>query len=247
MLLQPQVIFIDAVGTLFGVQGSVGEIYSQFAAQAGVEVDAQQLNRAFIKSFLAAPRAAFAGVAIAEIPQQELAWWRAIAAASFSQVDALEQFGDFDAFFQPLFEHFATADPWFVYADVPKILAEWQAAGIAIGVLSNFDSRLHKVLQALDLAQFFSSVTISTAVGFAKPEPGIFAAALAEHDCPPQAAWHIGDSWHEDVGGAIAARVQPIWLNRHSQPLPENAAAVTIIHSFAELPKLKPSALKQLF
>ncbi len=241
MLPQPKVIFLDAVGTLFGVQGSVGEIYSQFAAQAGVQVDAQQLNQAFIKSFFAAPRAAFAGVESAEIPQHELAWWRAIAAASFNQVGALEQFADFDAFFQLLFDHFATADPWFVYEDVLTMLAEWQAAGIAIGVLSNFDSRLHKVLHVLGLADFFGSVTISTAVGFAKPEPGIFTAALAKYDCAPKAAWHIGDSWDEDVAGAIAAGLQPIWLNRHLQPLPDSVTAVTMINSFVDLLPTQPN------
>ncbi len=235
MLPQPQVIFLDAVGTLFGVQGSVGEIYSQFAAQAGVQVDAQQLNQAFMKSFVAAPRAAFAGVPIAEIPEKEFAWWRAIAAASFSQVGVIEQFADFDAFFRPMFDHFATAEPWFIYDDVPEILAHWQAAGIQMGVLSNFDSRLYKVLKGLNLEQFFTSVTISTAVGFAKPEAGIFAAALAEYNCAPQTAWHIGDSWDDDVVGAIAAGLHPIWLNRHSQPLPTEELAVTTIGSFYDL------------
>jgi putative hydrolase of the HAD superfamily len=233
MLPQPQVIFLDAVGTLLGVQGSVGEIYSQFAAEAGVQVDAQQLNQAFMQSFMAAPRAAFAGVAIAEIPAKEFAWWRAIVAASFSQMGVIDQFADFDAFFRPMFDYFATAEPWLIYDDVPEILAHWQAAGIQMGVLSNFDSRLHQVLKALNLEQFFSSVTISTAVGFAKPEVGIFTAALAEHHCAPQAAWHIGDSWDEDVLGAIAAELHPIWLNRHSQALPERA--VVTISSFSDL------------
>ncbi|NJM95274.1 MAG: hydrolase, partial [Acaryochloridaceae cyanobacterium CSU_5_19] len=43
---RPSIIFLDAVGTLFGVQGTVGEIYSQFALEIGIEVDAQQLNKA---------------------------------------------------------------------------------------------------------------------------------------------------------------------------------------------------------
>ncbi len=39
---KPQVIFLDAVGTLFGVKGSVGAIYSQIAADFGVEVVAKE-------------------------------------------------------------------------------------------------------------------------------------------------------------------------------------------------------------
>lgn len=35
---KPKVIFLDAVGTLFGVKGSVGTVYSQIAQDFGVEV-----------------------------------------------------------------------------------------------------------------------------------------------------------------------------------------------------------------
>jgi putative hydrolase of the HAD superfamily len=220
--VQPQVIFLDAVGTLFGIRGSVGKIYQHFAATAGVQVDAKALNQAFFQSFAAAPRAAFPGVPQAQIPQLEYNWWRAVAAQSFARVEALEQFADFDAFFQPLFAYFVTADPWELYAEVPQVLAAWQAAGIRLGVLSNFDSRLHQVLQALEIRHFFSSVTISTQVGAAKPEPDIFTAALQEQSLQdldsPNQAWHIGDSWSEDVVGAHAAGLTPIWLNR-KQPL----------------------------
>ena len=38
-MLPPKIIFLDAVGTLFGVRGTVGEIYSGFAQAAGVAVD----------------------------------------------------------------------------------------------------------------------------------------------------------------------------------------------------------------
>jgi putative hydrolase of the HAD superfamily len=223
--VQPQVIFLDAVGTLFGIRGSVGKIYQRFAAAAGVQVDAKTLNQAFFQSFAAAPRAAFPGVPQAQIPQLEYNWWRAVAAQSFAEVGVLEQFPDFDVFFQPLFAYFVTADPWELYTEVPQVLAAWQAAGIRLGVLSNFDSRLHQVLQALEIRHFFSSVTISTQAGAAKPEPEIFTAALQEqqqqsisYSLSPSQVWHIGDSWPEDVVGAHAAGLTPIWLNR-KQPL----------------------------
>lgn len=42
-----RVLFFDAVGTLFRVRGSVGQVYSQVAAEYGVRVDPQALDRAF--------------------------------------------------------------------------------------------------------------------------------------------------------------------------------------------------------
>uniref|UniRef100_B8HWA7 REG-2-like, HAD superfamily (Subfamily IA) hydrolase n=1 Tax=Cyanothece sp. (strain PCC 7425 / ATCC 29141) TaxID=395961 RepID=B8HWA7_CYAP4 len=227
-MARPQVIFLDAVGTLFGVRSSVGEIYGDFARQVGVDVDPVALNRAFLNSFRAAPRAAFPGQSAANLPGLEMDWWEAIATDSFAQVGVLDQFTDFHHFFVDLFTHFATAAPWVVYEEVPQVLADWQAAEIQLGVVSNFDSRLYQVLQVLDLAQYFTSVTISTAVGAAKPEPGIFKSALEKYGCLPAQAWHIGDSWSEDVGGAIAAGLTPVWLNREAQSAPVGTIAMEI-------------------
>ncbi|MGP1386121.1 MAG: HAD-IA family hydrolase [Thainema sp.] len=211
---RPQVIFLDAVGTLFGVRDSVGIAYCQIAERFGVQADAEQVNTAFITSFRAAPSMAFPDAHADEIPQQEYDWWAAIAVQTFEQVGLLDQFADFDAFFSDLYEHFKTAKPWFVYPDVWEALKHWQQQGIPLGVLSNFDSRLYPVLEALELAPWFDSVTISTEVGAAKPDAKVFETAIAKHNCPPAAALHIGDSHSMDYEGACAAGLQAIWLDR---------------------------------
>lgn len=218
--MKPAVIFLDAVGTLFGVRGTVGEIYGCFAAQAGVMVDSHRLNQAFIESFFAAPKAAFPNVVPPELYKQELLWWKAVAARAFQQVGALSAFTDFDAFFQILFDHFATPEPWFVYPEVPQALQKWQQQGIRLGVISNFDSRLHPVLAALELNDYFETITSSTEIGAAKPDAQVFAAALAKHQIAPQEAWHIGDSWQDDYQGAEQAGLQGVWLNRTAKKTP---------------------------
>jgi putative hydrolase of the HAD superfamily len=70
------------------------------------------------------------------------------------------------------------------------------------------------VLQSLGLREYFKSITISTQARAAKPDPQIFAIALKKHDCPPEAAWHIGDSIIEDYHGAKAAGLRGIWIDR---------------------------------
>ena len=211
---RPKVIFLDAVGTLFGVKASVGQVYGEIAQRFGVKVSSDALNQAFLQSFQAAVPPVFPGVEPQEIPQCEFEWWQVIALRTFQQVGVLDQFPDFYAFFTELYTHFATAEPWFVYPDVRPALENWIKLGIELGVLSNFDSRLYSVLQALDLAKFFTSVSISTQVGAAKPDPKIFAVGLHKHDCPPELAWHIGDSFKEDYQGAKAAGLYAIWLKR---------------------------------
>ena len=205
---KPQVIFLDAVGTLFGVQGSVGEIYSAIAQQFGVRVSPATLEASFRQSFQTSPPLAFPGVKLEEISQKEFNWWRSIARNTFSQVGVIDSFKDFDCFFTQLYQHFATADPWYVYADVVPTLQKWQEQGIELGIISNFDSRIYSVVEALALRHFFDSITISSAVSAAKPAQQIFLSALAKHKCQPQQAWHIGDSRREDYQGAIAVGMQ---------------------------------------
>jgi putative hydrolase of the HAD superfamily len=222
------------VGTLFGIRSTVGEIYAQFAQQIGLNLDAQQLDTAFVQSFRAAPRAAFAQAALPDLRHLEYSWWRTVAWQSFQSVGALAQIPDFDAFFQPLFTYFETADPWILYPETLKALDQLKTLKIELAIISNFDSRLYAVLEALVLGSWFESVTLSTQVGAAKPEAEIFAAAIAKHQCLPSQAWHVGDSWSEDYQGSVAAGLQGIWLNRDgaklsaSNPASNSAAALEI-------------------
>lgn len=214
---QPKVIFLDAVGTLFGVRGSVGEVYSAIALQFGVTVPAEILNEAFYQAFAAASAPIFPGNDPEEIPQCEFEWWRVVAVRTFQQAGVLNQFADFTDFFDYLYHHFASEQPWFVYPDVIPSLEAWRRIGIQLGVLSNFDSRLKLVLKALKLEEYFTSVTISTLTGVAKPDPKIFAMALEKHFCDATDAWHIGDSFKEDYQGAKAAGLRAILLERGEQ------------------------------
>ncbi|HEY9666709.1 MAG TPA: HAD-IA family hydrolase, partial [Coleofasciculaceae cyanobacterium] len=163
-----------------------------------------------------------------EIPECEFEWWRAIALRTFQQAGVLTQFEDFDDFFDQLYNHFATAEPWFIYPDVLPALEAWRKIGIELGIVSNFDSRLYWVLEALKLKEFFTSITISTEVGFAKPDPKIFAIALQHHSCAANDAWHIGDSFRQDYQGAKAAGLRAILLDRSSQRVGSEAIASTI-------------------
>jgi len=238
---RPHVIFFDAVGTLFGVKDSVGQIYAAIAEEFNVQADPVVLNRLFIQNFKAAPKMAFPGVARSQIPVYEYQWWQAIARTSFTQAELIEQFTDFNAYFQRLYDHFATADAWDLYEEVPETLASLQNLGIELAVISNFDSRLYPVLEALNLSQFFRSVTISTEVGAAKPDRQIFASAMSKHNYQTNSDfWHIGDSWQEDYEGAKNADLKAIWLNRESGK-PASSSAIPHLAALLELivPELK--------
>jgi putative hydrolase of the HAD superfamily len=228
----PQVIYVDAVGTLFGVRGSVGEQYAKIATDFKVSLDPDLINRAFYRIFQTAPKMAFPNLPQSDIAIAEYEWWRSLAEKTFSQTGDLIKFSDFEAFFKNLYAYFAMAEPWFIYEDTRLALDLWQQQGITLGLLSNFDSRLYEVIKALELDHYFDSVTISTEVGAAKPDAKIFEAALAKHQIQtsPDLAWHIGDSFSEDYVGANAVGINAFWLNRnpHSTSDPAKQSALTV-------------------
>ncbi|QEQ02115.1 HAD family hydrolase [Thermosynechococcus sp. QKsg1] len=227
----PQLITLDAVGTLFGLRESVGTVYGRFAAEVGVQVDSAALDVAFFKAFRAAPPCAFPDLEAAQRAEAELRWWQGVAAETFRRAGVLDQFADFDRFFAPVFAYYATAEPWLLYSDVLPALKEWQAQGIPLMVVSNFDSRLYGVLEALGLAPFFKEVWISSEVGAAKPNRLIFERAVTPY--ATSQVWHIGDSWEDDVLGAQGAGLQAIWLRRDRPLLPEPA-----IHETRAVPQI---------
>ena len=216
-MTRPKVIFLDAVGSLFGVKGSVGEVYQTLSQQAGVSASAKQLDQAFYRSFAAASAMAFPDAPAVEIPHREYLWWLAVAKDTFQRAGILQDFSDFESFFEGVYQHFATAAPWVVYEDTVTSLQRWQTMGISLGIISNFDSRIYAVLEALNLQQYFETITISTEARAAKPDPLIFTTALQKHGCSPQQAWHVGDSRKDDVKGAQAIGLRGIWLKRPNQ------------------------------
>ena len=211
----PQVIFLDAMGTLFGIKESIGTIYQATAKNYGVTVNASSIDRAFADSFKIAPPLAFDVTENEQqIYQQEFNWWKKVVRQTFDRLEKLSDFTDFSLFFNELYTYFATDKPWYIYPDVVPCLQNWQKQGIQLGIISNFDSRLYKVLKMLKIRHFFDSITISSEAGFAKPDPNIFQIALKKHNCISQQAWHIGDSFTDDYQGALAAEIKSFWLNR---------------------------------
>jgi putative hydrolase of the HAD superfamily len=211
---KPQVIFLDAVGTLFGVKGSVGAIYSQIAADFGVQVAPESLEQSFITLFPRVKPLAFPKAATEQLPELEYQWWRSLTGSVFQDLDCLEQFVDFEQFFRQLYDYFATAEAWILYEDVIPALRRWQIEGIELGIISNFDSRIYPVLAQLGLEYFFRSITISSHTGAAKPDSEIFQIALQKHDCSPEKAWHIGDSKKDDYQGAKAVGIEAFLIKR---------------------------------
>ncbi|MFI5398701.1 MAG: HAD-IA family hydrolase [Candidatus Binatia bacterium] len=208
-----KVIFFDAAGTLFRVRGSVGQAYATIAARHGVVVTAEVIASRFRAAFQRMPPMCFPGVAEAETPRHERAWWRHVVTTAFAGLP----FADFEQFFNDLFDSFAHAESWELFSDVIPTLSGLRSRGLRLGIVSNFDSRLTTICEGLEIAHFFDAVVMSGRVGCAKPDPRIFLIALERMGANRAEALHVGDSQTLDVQGAHAAGLRAILIDRQSQ------------------------------
>jgi putative hydrolase of the HAD superfamily len=210
------VVFFDVAGTLIRVRDGVGTQYARVAGHFGLTADPTVLEREFPRAFRAAPPMAFPGAGGEAIPGLERAVWRGIVRDVFAGAGLLERFasGTFDVYFDAVYRHFEDAATWDVFPDVMPALDALRARGISLGIVSNFDSRVRRILAGLGLAASFESVTLSSEVGATKPDRAIFARALARHGVDAARAVHVGDSPAEDGEGARAAGLRAVLIDR---------------------------------
>jgi putative hydrolase of the HAD superfamily len=96
---------------------------------------------------------------------------------------------------------------------VPELLADLGAAGHTLAVVSNacHPPLVPDHLEALGIADAFAAVVTSIEVGWRKPRPEIFAAALAAVGATAEDAVFVGDNPVADYAGATAAGMAA-WL-----------------------------------
>jgi HAD superfamily hydrolase (TIGR01509 family) len=128
--------------------------------------------------------------------------------------------------------------------DVGDVLAHLAAARIPVAAVSNaaFSARaLAAELKRHGLLDYFCFVISSADFGLRKPHPAIFEAALDRLGVQAARSWFVGDTLSEDIVGAQAAGLQPIWLS--GEPAAPIPTAVTLVRDWASLRRLFDSTL----
>jgi len=217
-------VYFDAAGTLIKPARRVGESYSFIAAKYGKVVTPSELFDRFRICFDAAPRLAFPDAAPNEIEPLERQWWKTLVAKVFTPWDP---FDNFDGYFDELFAYFASPTAWALYPEVNDTLAGLSERGVTLAVISNFDSRLVRILDGLGVGQCFTDVFVSSRVGYAKPDRQIFDAALGRHGIDAESAIHVGDSETHDLNGAQNAGITGLLIDRNRAAEPFESHRIT--------------------
>jgi putative hydrolase of the HAD superfamily len=121
--------------------------------------------------------------------------------------------------------------------DAIPLLDALRAHGLRLGLCSNAPYRvqsLHAQLAFLGLDAHLDAVTFSSEVGWRKPSPRIFAAALSALGTTPERTVMVGDSETADIAGAQAAGMRAVLIRRSGNRTSGDADEV--IAALQELP-----------
>jgi len=113
-----------------------------------------------------------------------------------------------------VYEEFGDASRWHLYDDVLPAFERLRARGIRLGIISNWDSRLVRVLEGLGVGEYVQTIVSSADVKLRKPDPRIFELACSRLDVRAKDASHVGDHHYSDIVGATAAGLRAVLVDR---------------------------------
>lgn len=226
--MKAEIIFLDCAGTLLHPAESIGEVYARAAAEFGISCGpADEVEKRFRDAWRSAGSPIYRHGPDENV---DLDWWREIVRKSLRAEDAHSSADSgvaFEACFQALFQHYAQPDSWRRYTDVLPALRALHGK-VRLGVLSNFDARIHALLDGHGLSPFFETVVISSESGSCKPDPEIFHRAAKLAGVPAARCLLAGDDPENDWQGAAASGWQVFCLRR-----PENSLTDLIPPDFS--------------
>jgi putative hydrolase of the HAD superfamily len=216
-------IVFDVGGTLIYPADPVGETYARLARVHGVKLPAEATTTSFreaMKSSSPRPKGTI------PCDGNDRAWWKQVVTRSLPE-NAFVDPAVFDAFFEEVYLHFAKPDAWGIYPEALEVLEALRDRAIDLIVLTNWDARLHAVLDGNGLGEFLSQRFISAELGWEKPDPAIYRHVTEFLRLPPTALLSVGDDPRNDVEGPRKAGWQAMQIERPKRDLWSAVRAVT--------------------
>ena len=208
-------IVFDVGGTLIYPADPVGDTYARFARTHGHKLDGEAMTLAFheaMKSSCPRPKGS--------IPTDgdDRPFWRQIVRKSLPS-EAFTDVKAFELFFDDVYHFYAKPEAWGLYPEVLEVFDALRDHPVELAVLSNWDKRLHGVLDGLGLGEHLPVRFISSELGWEKPDAAIYRHVADVMRLPCGALLSVGDDAKNDVEGPKRAGWNAAQIERPKRDL----------------------------
>ncbi len=142
------------------------------------------------------------------------------------------------ACFDDLYDRFQQSHHWRCFSDVAECLRQLQDSGVTTAIASNFDHRLHSVLDGLPPLSGIPHRFVSSEIGWRKPAQEFFVHVCDQLGAATEEVLFVGDDRRNDVAGAQSAGCRIAWIPRRDGAETTGLNGVRVLSSLTEVPEL---------
>lgn len=224
-------VFFDAGETLVHPHPTFPDLFATILAREGYDVDAQTIRERIHVVSDRFSKAARENELWTTTPEKSRAFWHDVYGIFFEHLGIRDANGLIDV----VYREFTDLANYALFDDVVRVLAKLRDGGLRLGVISNFEEWLERLLELLGVRRYFHVRVISGVEGLEKPDPAIFRLAAMRAGVEVERSVYVGDNPEFDVEPATRVGMFPVLIDRRDR-YPD--ASCTRIRSLDELPEI---------
>jgi putative hydrolase of the HAD superfamily len=225
-------VFFDAGETLVHPHPSFPELFGLVLKREGHgEIDPDRLREGLYLVAERFTRAAREGEVWSASAETSRAFWLDIYTTLLEKVRVT----GIERTAEALYAEFTDLANYRLFPDVEPVLERLDHAGLTLGVVSNFEEWLERLLEDLGVTRYFDVRVISGVEGVEKPDPRIFLLALERTGARPEESIYVGDNPEFDTEPAESVGMTGVLIDRRNR-FPDHPGRR--IASLDELPAL---------
>ncbi|HEX6332544.1 MAG TPA: HAD-IA family hydrolase [Actinomycetota bacterium] len=224
-------VFFDAGETLVHPHPTFPDLFAEILRREGHDIDPETIHARIHVVSDRFRAAAETNELWTTSPERSKRFWHEVYAIFLRELGV----SDGDGLIDRIYLEFTDLANYALFEDVRPVLHVLRDAGFRLGVVSNFEEWLERLLERLGVRSFFDVRVISGVEGLEKPDPRIFRLAMERAGVEPAASVYVGDNPEFDVDPALALGMYPVLIDRRDR-YPD--VAVPRIATLAELPRV---------